>query len=411
MSFLDDLPFLSPDPLLSVAQQAERDHRIGKLDLTIGVYKDRSGQTPIFKSVKSAESSLVQNEITKSYLSTEGVPTFCNAITDLILSPHDVTCNKLATVQTLGGTGALSLAGRFLSDNFPESVIWIGTPTWSNHVAVMRQCGLNVQTYARSLPTGGRNFAALMDVLTHKARRGDIILLQPICHNPTGDDWNKAEWDEITAQIVKAGLLPLVDIAYHGLGQDLASDLTRLHTLVEQTDVTLVCYSCSKNFGLYRDRVGALLVAGQSNVQPQALQSQLAAIARTNYSMPPAHGALTVGHILTTPALRQQWENEVESMQAHLHTVRTQLAAHKQIGPCNVQTIATGRGMFCMLPLPPTIIMLLRNEYSIYMADNGRINLAALNENNLLQFVALIDRVWANTQIGTMRNVNVPASL
>ncbi|WP_159262384.1 aromatic amino acid transaminase [Komagataeibacter xylinus] len=410
MSFLDDLPLLPPDPLLAVARQAGQDNRAGKIDLTIGVYKDRSGQTPIFRSVKAAESYLVQNERTKSYISTDGVATFCSAITAFVLPTHQVACNRLATVQTIGGTGALSLAGRFLAENCPGQAVWIGTPTWSNHVAVMQQCGLPIQTYPRSLPGGGRNFTAMMDVLANKARRGDIILLQPVCHNPTGDDWNDAEWAEIVEQVVRAGLVPLVDMAYHGLGQTLDADLLRLHALMEKVEIALLCYSCSKNFGLYRERVGALLVGGQSRARPAALQSQLAAIARASYSMPPAHGAGVVGHILTTPALRAQWEDEVRDMQAHLHAVRQTLATHERIGPCNARAIARGQGMFCMLPLPPAIIMLLRNEHGLYMADNGRINLAALNENNLQRFVSLINQAWESAQARTAVAAGLPAS-
>ncbi|GBQ26158.1 aspartate aminotransferase [Gluconacetobacter sacchari DSM 12717] len=393
MSPLKSLPAILPDPLLQVAQLARLDRRPEKIDLTIGVYRDQHGQTPVLESVKSAEKHLLETERTKSYLSTDGVEQFCEEITGFLLPRGEVTCSDIVTIQAVGGTGALSLAAEFLCRFTKNRTVWVPVPAWSNHVPVMERSGLTVRRLGRSDSLGRRDFPAFMRVIRHQARPGDIILLQPGCHNPTGDDWTDEEWSAIADACIASRLIPILDVAYHGLGRGLHDDISRVHRVFSQAEIAFLSYSCSKNFSLYRERVGALIVGGLKRGLAMAIHPHLSAIARAAYSMPPSHGGSIVGHILANEALRRIWIDELADMQNRLGKIRSTFACHQALAGRDLRHVADGHGMFTLLPLSEQNLIHLRKKHAIYIPSSGRINLAGLNAGNLSRFAYALSQL------------------
>jgi aromatic-amino-acid transaminase len=372
----DHLEAQPADPLLSLIELFDSDPRRDKIDLSVGVYRDEHGRTPVFAAVKQAEARLVESQPSKSYLGPDGDRTYVALLQRLIFG--DAGGHAISGLQTPGGTGALRLAAELLALGRPDRRIWLGTPNWPNHGPIFRGAVLTVATYPHLDPTGQavdveRLFAAIAD-----ARPGDAVLLQICCHNPTGIDPDLDAWRTIAGRLAARGLIPLIDIAYHGLGDGLDADLAALRPIMAELPEALIAYSCDKNFGLYRDRVGALFFAGRTAEQARTVHSNLVAIARAAYSMPPDHGAAVVGMILADAALTTTWRGELDHMRGRIQSVRAALAELGRIGMIDLTPLGRQKGMFALLPLPVAMIRDLRTRHGIYMADSGRINIAGL---------------------------------
>ena len=366
-----------PDPLLSLIAEFKADPRADKIDLGVGVYQDESGITPVMEAVKRAEQDLVDTQDSKTYLGLEGDVGYVAHLAPLI------TNAPVKGVQTPGGTGALRLASELIAHARPGARVWLGTPTWPNHEPVFKAAGLTIKTYRHYDPaTLSLDFDATREALK-SAQEGDIVLLHASCHNPTGADFSPGQWTELAALISLRGLVPLIDFAYQGLGRGFKEDAEGLNKVLAQVDEALLAYSCDKNFGLYRDRVGALFVMAPDSA---TVYSNVLAIARPNWSMPPDHGGAVVRIILESEELKEIWRLELDGMRARIHAIRRELAkADPFFAP-----LADQNGMFGVLPLPPAKIARLKSEQGIYMAGSGRINLTGLRGDGLARFAQAV---------------------
>lgn len=384
------LEFQPADPLLSLAQKAAADTRPSRLDLSVGVYRDEAGATPIMRAVRAAERRLAEMQPTKAYLGVEGNGAFIDAVRQLILP--GVAAQDVAGIQTPGGTGGLRLAAELLAAGRPGRSIWIGTPSWSNHLPVLSAAGLRPRCFpsfdlAGQAPLVGRMLEAIAG-----AAPDDAFLLQPLCHNPTGVDLAPADLLRIAEALADRGVVPLVDVAYHGFGASLEADSARLQPLLDRLPHALLVYSCSKNFGLYRERVGTLFCIGRGGEHRALIAGNLQALARANWSMPPDHGAAVVAAILGDPALEADWRAELSAMVARVATVRRALAAHGTVGAIDLAPIARQSGMFSMLPFGAELAARLRHDHAVYIPDSGRINVAGLAADRVEDFVVALGR-------------------
>src|SRR3954470_3002678 len=320
----DSLPLAPPDAILGLSDAFRSDPNPRKINLSVGVYKDEQGNTPILTCVKEAERRMLANEKTKGYLSIEGHPDYDARAQELVFGAgHEVIASRRAvTAQTPGGTGSLRVAADFLKKHFPAAKVWLSKPTWANHGAIFAAAGQQVESYAY-IDASGQNldFPALLAAL-QKIPSGDVILLHACCHNPTGIDPTPDQWKQIAALVHQRGLLPLVDFAYQGFGDGIIEDAAGLRELAQPGHELLVCSSFSKNFGLYGERVGALTVVTTSEEAAQRTLSQVRISVRTNYSNPPAHGAAIVAAVLSDAELRRQWEQELAAMRDRIHAMR-----------------------------------------------------------------------------------------
>jgi aromatic-amino-acid transaminase len=364
------------------------DTRSRKMDLGVGVYRDSRGNTPVLTAVKLAETHLAEVQSTKAYVGSEGDPEFVALLGAQALRRKGVT-----GLQTVGGTGALRLAADLLARTKPGRRIWLGLPSWPNHVPIFAASGLQMATVELFDATTRRYRPdALLDALRH-AVPGDAVLLHGCCHNPTGVDPSLGVWENVADVIVARGLVPLVDMAYQGLGRGWDDDSAGLRLLAERVPNLLVAYSCDKNFGLYRERVGALFIVGATTGETAVLFNHLVALARANYSMPPDHGAAVVRVILQSDALTDAWRTELDGMRTRIQGLRAALAAHGRIGCVDLPPLVDGQGMFAILPLSVAEIDLLQLEHGIYMAHSGRINIAGLAEEHVDRFVDALGAV------------------
>ena len=384
----DALPLAPPDAILGLGEAFKTDPNRKKINLSVGVYKDAAGETPILASVKDAERQLLEREKSKGYLSIEGLAEYGARVQELLFGAgHEIlTSGRAVTAQTPGGTGALRVAADLLRKHFPTAKVWMSKPTWANHPAIFGAADQQVETYAYIDAAGqGLDFPAMLASLK-QIPAGDIVLLHACCHNPTGIDPTVEQWREIAAVLAERKLLPLVDFAYQGFGDGLAEDAAGLHELAKLNPELLVCSSFSKNFGLYGERVGALtLVAGSADAAQKAL-SQVRVGIRTNYSNPPIHGGALVAAVLNDPKLRQQWDAEVAAMRSRIHqmrklfveTMKTKAPKH------DFSFITRQRGMFSFSGLSNMQVDELRTKHAVYVVGNGgRINVAGMTANNM----------------------------
>lgn len=372
----DTLARQPDDPLLALIGLYRADARPGKVDLGVGVYRDEQGATPIFRAVKEAERRLLEGQTTKTYVGPEGDPVFLERLWNLTTGPAG---RSLATagVQTPGGSGAVRLAADLLV-RMRVKKIWLGMPTWPNHAAIFKGSGLEVVTYPFfDVPSQTVLFDAMMEAL-QGANAGDAVLLHASCHNPTGGVLAPEQWAAVSRLIAERGLLPLVDSAYQGFGKGLEADSEGLRSLLAAVPEALVAISCSKNFGLYRERTGAIFAVARSKEAADAVRTNLAGLARTSYSMPPDHGAAIVSTILGDAALTADWMAELETMRGRVASIRERLAAGLARRWQVMTAIAGQEGMFSLLPLEEADVMRLRAEHGIYMPGSGRINIAGL---------------------------------
>jgi aspartate/tyrosine/aromatic aminotransferase len=383
----EKLEMAPPDAIFGLKEAYKKDPRPNKANLTVGVYQDDKGTTPIFRTVKLAEARLLEEETSKSYLSIDGSAEYAAAVQGLVFgTDHEVVTSKRAvTAQTPGGTAALRVGGEFIKRIKPGARIWVSDPTWPNHPNVFGAAGLAVETYPYFDPaTKGLAFAEMLAALK-QIPADDVVLLHGSCHNPTGADPTAKQWAQIADVIEARGLLPFVDFAYQGLGDGLREDTTGILTLCRPTSEMLIASSFSKNFGLYNERVGALTVVTPTADAAQAALSHVKKCIRANYSNPPAHGAAIVITIMNDPELRTQWENEVQAMCARINRVRrlfVETLAAKGVAR-DFAFIERQRGVFSFTGLTKEQAQALREKHSIYILDNGRINVAGMNEDNI----------------------------
>ncbi len=375
------------DALLALMVAFKSDPNPNKIDLGVGVYKNDSGQTPILNVVKKAETHLLEHEQSKGYIGATGAPELASLLQGLMLgNDHPIIQQgRIATAQTPGGTGALRVAGDLINAVNPDAKIWVSDPTWSNHFHVFAGAGVEVRTY----PYYDTDHNALaIDAMLESIRQipaGDVILLHASCHNPTGIDPTQAQWQLISQAVAEQGLVPLIDCAYQGFGEGLEEDVRGLKMLLDLCPEALITTSCSKNFGLYNERIGALSLVTESAEHCQRAFSQVANCIRANYSNPPAHGAAIVTTILSDQSLRQQWETELAEMRDRIRRMRSELVSSLQSLNCNrdFSFIEQQKGMFSYSGLSKDEVLYLREHYGIYAVESGRINVAGINDRNL----------------------------
>ncbi|WP_151703655.1 aromatic amino acid transaminase [Nitrincola alkalilacustris] len=375
------------DAILQLMALYRQDPNPHKVDLGVGVYKDELGNTPIMQAVDRAERILLEQELTKSYIGPAGSPLYNQLISELILgqSLYQQLSDRLAIAQTPGGCGALRMAAEFLKSCSPDTTVWVSDPTWANHIPLLGGAGLKIQTYAYyDHASGGIQFDKMMSALEN-AKTGDIVLLHGCCHNPSGADLNLEQWKAVTELVQRKGLLPFVDIAYQGLGDGLDQDAAGVRFMAEQVPELIIAASCSKNFGLYRERTGVLLILSANAQQAPNTASQLFGTIRSHYSMPPNHGAAIVEVILGNGDLRNLWQQELGQMRKRISDLRVQFnhTLSQQGVAQDFSFIERQKGMFSFLGISAAQVHRLRDEYSIYMVDSSRVNVAGLSGQNL----------------------------
>lgn len=384
----DGLKPQAPDALLALIGMFAADPRADKIDLGVGVYRDETGATPVFRSVKAAEARLLETQTSKSYLGPEGDVRFTELLKPIVFG-ETFDAKSVVGVQTPGGTGALRLAAELIAAAKPGTKVWIGTPTWPNHPPVFASANLTLETYRYFDQASQTILFDEMIAALSRAEAGDVALLHGCCHNPTGANLTAGQWEEVATLVAKRGLIPLVDLAYQGLGAGLDQDAAGLRRVLESGGDVIAAFSCDKNFGLYRDRVGALYVRAQQSAQSELVLANMLALARPNWSMPPDHGAAVVRMILDDATLTADWKAELTSMRLRIAEVRQALAAGDSFfAPQEKQ-----QGMFSLLPLNPDQVKMLRTEHGIYMAGSGRANLAGLTLKTVPKFIAAVKSV------------------
>ncbi len=379
----EQLPASKGDPILALMAEFRDDPRPEKIDLGVGVYKDAEGRTPVMHAVKSAEKRLLAEQASKSYVGLAGDTGFNSAMADLILGDA-LDRPRLSAVQTPGGGGALRELLELVQWSRPETVIWLSDPTWPNHRAIIDKVGLKREVYAYFDPeTLSVDFSAMLESLK-AAKPGDCVLLHGCCHNPTGANLSLDQWTALADFLSERGLIPFIDMAYQGFGDGLEDDAAGVRLMAGAVPEMMIAASCSKNFGLYRDRVGVAIALSEPG--PQAnVQAALGTLARVNYSMPPDHGAAVVRTILEDDALRADWQSELDAMRGRMLSLREGFAAslRKAANSDRFSFVAAHRGMFSLSGATPEQVAALRKDHAIYVIGDGRINVAGLPEDKL----------------------------
>jgi aspartate/tyrosine/aromatic aminotransferase len=383
----ENVQIAPPDPILGLTEMFKADPNPNKINLTVGVYQDAHGKTPVLASVKEAEKRILEQENSKGYLPMTGEPVYCAQVQELLFGEgHEIIASKrAATAQCPGGTGALRVAGDYLHTLHPGANIWLSNPTWANHNTIFTAAGLNCKKYDyRDPATNGLDFDAMCASIK-TIPKGDIILLHGCCHNPTGIDPTPEQWAQIGDLLASQGVLPLVDFAYQGLAVGIEEDRAGLLELTKKVKQMLICSSFSKNFGLYRERTGALTVVADNAEQAATVMSQVKLRIRYNYSNPPSHGGQIVATVLSDKQLRAQWIEEVADIRNRINEMRHLLVKTlKEKGlKQDFSPIIEQCGMFSVTRLTKEQVAELREKYSIYIVDSGRINVAGLTRDNM----------------------------
>lgn len=368
------------DKILALMAMYREDTREGKIDLGVGVYKNAEGVTPIMGAVKKAEQIWWQEEATKAYTGLAGDPGFSDAMISLVLGDA-VPREAVAAVATPGGTGAVRQAFELIQMAKPDARIFVSDPTWPNHLSILRHLGMETILYGYfDEETRAVDFDAMMTGL-QEVKAGDVVLLHGCCHNPTGANLNLTQFEEVIALLNAKGATPMIDIAYQGFGDGLEADAVATRAVAAGCPETLIAASCSKNFGIYRERTGLLMAVGHDTERRALTQATLQHLNRQNYSFPPDHGARMVTLVLNDPDLRSDWEAELEAVRLSMLDLRQSLASELQrlTGSDRFGFIAQHRGMFSRLGLAPDLVEALREVHGIYMVGDSRINVAGLN--------------------------------
>lgn len=372
------------DKILALMGEYAADPRSDKIDLGVGVYKDEKGVTPIMSAVRKAEAMMLEAGTTKTYLGIAGNKGFGAAILDLALG-DSVPRERLRIAQAPGGTGALWVLMELVNRARPGATIHVSDPTWPNHEPIARNAGLAVKTYPYFDPeTRGVRFEEMLAALDALGPN-DIVLLHGCCHNPTGANLTEAQWDAVAASLARTGALPFLDLAYLGFGDGIAPDSYGTRKVLASVPEAVVAFSGSKNFGLYRERIGAAILLARDAASADIANSQMLNIIRASYSQPPDHGAEIIRLVLETPALRAEWETELNAMRARMIGLREKLAEaiRQRSNATDFDFVAGHRGMFSLLGLPPAAVERLKSENGVYMIGDSRINVAGIPEDRI----------------------------
>jgi aspartate aminotransferase len=393
----DQLKALAPDPILGLMATFRQDPAPQKIDLGVGVYKDEDGNTPVLESVREAERQVLADQRTKVYVSPAGNAGFNDAMTELVLGADHpaVAAGRVRTIQGCGGCATLRVGAELIRGVNPAAVIHVSDPTWANHMPLLGNAGLTLEKYPYYDAAGRRlDFEGMRSAL-ERVQPGQVVLLHGCCHNPTGADLTRAQWSAVVDLVKRRNLMPFVDIAYQGFAEGIDEDAYGARLVARELPEALIAVSCSKNFGLYRERVGALVSVSRDAGAADAVSSHLQRITRGLYSMPPDHGAAIVDRILGAPELRSLWVREVAQMRERINRLR-QLLVERLAATCpgrDFSHIASQRGMFSFLGVTPAEVARLREEFHVYMTDNSRVNVAGVSERNLDYLADAIARV------------------
>lgn len=392
----EHLQLLPADPILGLMALYRTDSRSQKVDLGVGVYKDNMGNTPVLAAVKQAEQKLLEEQVSKSYVGPAGNPVFNATMSNLLLgSTSCLNDGRFVAVQTPGGCGALRVAAELIKVARPGATLWVSDPTWGNHIPLLGNAGLSIKTYPyydglRSQLRFDEMIAQLQQVA-----KGDLVLLHGCCHNPTGADFDREQWQAVADVAAQRGFVPFVDMAYQGFARGVDEDAFGLRLLAEQLPEVIVAASCSKNFGLYRERVGLMGVMAASKASAVAAQTHALSIVRGIYSMPPDHGANIVAHVLSDELLTETWQSEVAAMRDRINGLRDafceQMRARLQ-GP-RFDFVQRQNGMFSFLGLSEQQVLRLRDEHAVYMLNSSRASIPGLNSSNLAYVCTAIAKV------------------
>jgi aspartate aminotransferase len=384
---LETLKPLPPDAILGIMTLFRADPHSGKIDLSVGVYQDERGHTPVLASVKRAEKAIIEAQDTKTYVAIAGNPSFNKGVEQLLYGTNHpaVKAGRVCTVQTPGGSGGLSVAGHLLSRAKPGAKIYLSDPSWPNHLPLLKVSGLTLDTYPYyDFAKHSVDFDAMLRKL-ETLQAGEVVLIHGCCHNPCGADLSKEQWQTLTDLFGKRGIVPFIDFAYQGLAEGLEEDAYGARLMAERLPEVVVVTSCSKNLGLYRERVGAASFVSASAEAAKLSLANAASVARGLYSMPPDHGAAIVGKILHDEELRALWTKELEEMRVRLNGLRRllvdKLAARKT--RLDFSFIAKQRGLFSFLGISKEQVIRLREEFHVYMIESSRINIAGINHANV----------------------------
>lgn len=387
------------DPILSLNEDFQKDPRPHKINLSIGIYFDDAGRIPVLESVRRAEAQVVAANGPKPYLPIEGAANFRSAVQGLLFgTDHEaVKSGRIATIQSVGSSGGLKVGADFIRRWFPDSGVWVSGPTWDNHRSMFEGAGIPVQTYPYYDPeTGGVRFADMLAAL-RELRPKSIVLLHACCHNPTGVDLTRAQWDELIPLLTSRGLIPYLDLAYQGFGDGIAEDAYAVRALASAGASFFVANSFSKSMSVYGERCGALSVVCPDARQVELVLGQLKFTVRRNYSSPPIHGGQIVARVLSDPELRPMWEGELAAMRERILAMRR--ALHRVISAKvpgrNFDYFLTQRGMFSYTGLSAAQVDRLRDEFGVYMVRSGRICVAGLNNTNVEPAAAAMAAVLA----------------
>ncbi|MDF3160034.1 aspartate/tyrosine/aromatic aminotransferase [Pseudomonas proteolytica] len=386
MMHFADIGRVPGDPILGLMESYAKDANPQKFDLGVGVYKDAQGLTPILQAVKRAEQRLVEQQTTKTYIGGHGDPAFGRLVSELVLGAGSalLKAQRAGATQTPGGTGALRLSADFIAHSLPGRGVWLSNPTWPIHETIFAKAGLKVSHYPYVGSDNRLDVPAMLAILA-TVPEGDVVLLHACCHNPTGFDLSQDDWRQVLQIVRERHLLPLIDFAYQGFGDGLEQDAWAVRLFADELPEVLITSSCSKNFGLYSDRVGALIVCANDAEKLLDVRSQLAFIARNLWSTPPDHGAAVVATILGDAELKQLWSTEVEGMRSRIAQLRSGLV--EALVPHGLAErfahVGVQRGMFSYTGLSAEQVKQLREKHSVYMVSSGRANVAGIDETRL----------------------------
>lgn len=392
----EQLPSPTSDPILSLITEFQQDTRNNKIDLGIGVYRNEEGVTPIMSAVRNAEQLLAENESTKAYQGLIGDDVFNDLIKRLLLE-NTAAIQRASALQTPGASGALRMLADLIASQKPNATVWLSTPSYINHQPIMERAGLKVAFYPYLDPeTKLVNETAMLEQIAQLGS-DDVLLLHGCCHNPSGADIQFETWQTITELAQMNGFLPFVDIAYQGLGDGMEEDARGMRWLADRVEEMVVSTSCSKNFGLYRERTGAAIVIGKTPEHALNARVKMCELSRGTYSMPPAHGAAVVKTILSSNELTQQWRDELTRMNQRVNGLRQALVLEfqQQLQTTKYDYFGEHKGMFTLTGLATEVTDRLKRDFGIYIVAGGRINVAGLKSEDIPQLVSAFAEVGA----------------
>lgn len=400
-SLLANVEMAPKDPILGVTETYVADTNPKKVNLGVGVYTDDESKVPVLKSVRSAEQKLAETAMPRNYLPIDGLQVYNKAVQEIVFGAGNeaIKSGRIVTVQTLGGTGGLKVGADLLRRLYPNAEAWISDPSWENHRALLEYAGFKVNTYPYyDAATHGLCFNDMLACL-NKLPAGSVVVLHACCHNPTGVDLNMAQWEKVIEVVKARNLMPFLDIAYQGFADGLDADAAAVRAFTKACPAVFVSSSFSKSLSLYGERIGSCSIVTENADQAAKVLSQMKRVIRTNYSNPSTHGGQAVATVLTTPELRKQWEQELGQMRDRIKTMRRELVdkirAHR--ADFDFSHVIEQRGMFSYSGLTKEHVRRLREEYSIYALDSGRICVAALNSKNVDYVANAIANVLVNS--------------